>query len=154
MRSKIRGYLAIFIVIVCISGCAINKESEGNEKLISEEVIPLTQVIESDLLHVKKIEVKFSDGNKMIVTDSGHIKNIVSALKSVQLQKLSVSQGAGYLYSLNIYDQEKMINILNTFEINGNFYKPVESKNEQLDKTVIRIGRESIPNLLPGIEIE
>ncbi|HEY2494048.1 MAG TPA: hypothetical protein VGI33_14235 [Paenibacillus sp.] len=122
--------------------------------MISEDVIPLTQVIESELLHVKKIEVKFDDGIKMIVTDSDHIQDIVSTLKSIQLQKLSASQGTGYLYSLNIYDQEKMNTILNTFEINGDFYQPVGSENEQLDKTVIRIGRESIPNLLSGIELE
>ncbi|AJS58179.1 hypothetical protein [Paenibacillus sp. IHBB 10380] len=128
--------------------------NDGNENKINEDVIPLTQVVESELLNVEKIEMKFSDGHTMTVSDLNSIQNIVSTLKSVQLQKLSESTGAGYLYSLHIYDQEKWITMLSTFEINGNSYRPVGNVSDYLHNTVIGLGRERIPNLLSGIELK
>ena len=136
------------LLILCTSfifGCESARNKETKVK-----VMYLTEVLKSDLMNVNRIDVRFGDGNKIEMTDPITIQDIVSKLKSIEVRETK-SKGVGSLFYLELKEADKMYRLGNEFIFNGKTYETIGENAKKLNEAIIKLGRDQIPGLLPGV---
>ncbi|MBU5444785.1 hypothetical protein [Paenibacillus sp. MSJ-34] len=140
-------YMLLFVLFTSITAaCDSAKNDEGEEY-----IMPLIEVIKSDLLHVDGIDVQFADGNKMSITDSKTIQDIILRIKSIRLRETN-SKGVGYLYFLDLKEGDKTYRFDSSLTFDGKTYEAIDDSVKELNDFIIKMGKDKIPGLLPGVE--
>ncbi|GIP30799.1 hypothetical protein [Paenibacillus sp. J2TS4] len=140
-------YIMLFVLFTSITAaCDSTKNDEGEEYIVS-----LIDVIKSDLLNVNGIDVQFADGNKMSITDSKTIQDIILRIKSIRLRETK-SKGVGYLYFLDLKEGDKTYRFDSSLTFDGKTYEAIDDSVKELNDFIIKIGKDKIPGLLPGVE--
>jgi hypothetical protein len=147
---KIRNPVYIFSLLIIIFaslfvGCDSKKNEEAKGKVMS-----LTEVLKSELSSVDGIDVQFGDGNKMEITDAKTIQDIVSQIKSIKVRETK-SKGVGYLYYLDLKQGDKTYRFSSDLTIDGKSYEAIDNTAEKLNDFMVKMGRDQIPGLLPGV---
>lgn len=137
--------LVLLLLAIIAGGC-----SKGNEPELSK----VTDILQDQLANIKQIQVQYADGNKLGIANEETINQIVSELKKLELEYVSLSpQGAGYLYVLTlINDSNKEVAYSNSLYLNGSQYKSTDNRNTELDKWIVSEGRKENPHILSGYE--
>ncbi|WP_138226398.1 hypothetical protein [Paenibacillus algicola] len=135
------------LLFIVISGC----NNENSIKIEPDKVVsPLADKVNFDLMKIKKIEVLFGDGRKLLIDGKEDIDKISKQLILINVEKQQSEIGPGYLYNLEIYEDKNTISVSNnTISIEGENYKPVGDEMNKLNKIIIELGRKQ----LSGIEI-
>ncbi|PTQ57766.1 MAG: hypothetical protein BSOLF_0628 [Candidatus Carbobacillus altaicus] len=108
-------------------------------------------MIKSDLLNVDRIDVQFADGNKMSITDPKTIQDIISQIRSLRLRETN-SKGVGYLYFLDLKEGDKTYRFDSSLTFDGKTYEAIDDSVKELNDFIIKMGKDKIPDLLPGVE--
>lgn len=125
-----------------------------------QKVMSVTDALNSDLSAVDRIEVQFGDGNRLTVTDEAAIRAIVAPLRNIRVRPSvrTLPESVGFRFVLHLHEQGQFRQVSDDFTLNGARF---ELADEQADdqarewrRLVLRLGRESIPNLLPGVSAE
>lgn len=141
----------LFVYTMFNAGCTHGRQPDVRQQ--EGVALYLTDLLNSQLLNVNRIDVQFGDGNKLGITDTDTIQKMVSQLRKIKVRE-STLKGVGYLYELIIYEDDKVYKMNSNLSINGKAYEPVDNEVNELNKIVVKIGRERIPNLLSGIDID
>lgn len=101
--------------------------------------------------------MQFGDGNKLAITDTQTIQDMVSLIKSIEVQgvRKAESNGVGYLYVLHLRDGNQTYRLDSNLTFDGQNYEPIndntsKDKAQKLRDLVLKLGRDEIPGLLPG----
>lgn len=146
-RDAVR-FLYLFILLIT-AGCD-SENGKGNPMVLHELLTPL-------LSNVDRIDIQFSDGTRVTVSNPKTIDEILSQLKEVKVkEKESVKNvGVGYLYYMEFTEGGERLSIRysNTeVRVNRKEYVPVKDEAKKLDQTIIEIGKEKNPELLSGVK--
>ncbi|CCQ98314.1 conserved hypothetical protein [[Clostridium] ultunense Esp] len=151
VNRYVEWFLILFLLLF-IAGCDLTQveNGKGNPMVLHELLTPL-------LSNVDRIEIQFSDGTRVSVSDPERMDGILSQLKEAKVkEKESVeSVGVGYLYYMDFMEGGNRLGVRysNTEVIvNGKEYIPVKNEAKKLDQTIIEIGREKNPELLSGVK--
>jgi len=139
------------LAAAALAGC---EKTSGGKAAVTDPV-PLTSVLGSGLDEVERIEIRYGDGRGLTVTDSETVRGITERLKVVTVRE-SEAKSVGYLYFMDLFvgDQTHRVGDLYT-HLGGRTYETVDDDaSRALNAFVLRIGREQMPDLLPGVSLE
>ncbi|WP_019121995.1 DUF4362 domain-containing protein [Brevibacillus massiliensis] len=139
-------YLLLFVLLALFAAACDGTKTEG-------KVMPLTEVLKSDLSHVDSIEVRFGDGNKMSINDSKTIQDIVSQIEGIRVRETN-SKSVGYLYFLEWKAGDKEYRLDSNLTVDGKTYEAIDDHAKKWNDFLVKMGRDKIPGLLPGVEID
>lgn len=142
------AYMVVLLVLFAsfLSGCGSLENDQTKEK-----IMPLTDVLKSDLSKVDGINLQFSDGNKLSVTDSKTIQDIVSQIKNIKVHE-TISKGVGDLYYLDLNEGNKTYRLNSNLTFGEKTYEATDGNAKKLNELILKLGREKIPGLLPGVK--
>ncbi|QOS77160.1 hypothetical protein JNUCC31_20380 [Paenibacillus sp. JNUCC31] len=142
------AYIVVLLVLFAsfLSGCGSLENDETGEK-----IMPLTDVLKSDLSKVDGIDLQFSDGNKLSITDSKTIQDIVSQIKNIKVQE-TISKGVGYLYYLDLNEGNKTYRLNSNLTFGEKTYEATDNNANKLNEFILKLGRGKIPGLLSGVK--
>ncbi|MDN4600161.1 hypothetical protein P5G61_02895 [Paenibacillus sp. F6_3S_P_1C] len=142
------AYMVVLLVLFAsfLSGCGSLENDKSKEK-----IMPLTDVLKSDLTKVNSIDLQFDDGHKLSVTDSKTIHDIVSQIKNINVQE-TISKGVGYLYYLDLNEGNKTYRLNSNLTFGEKTYEATDDNAYKLNEFILKLGREKIPGLLPGVK--
>lgn len=115
---------------------------------------PLTEVLGTDFSGIAKIEVRYGDGKLLTIKDQEQIKSITEKLRAIQV---SVSYDQipryGYSYYMKLYkeDSKEPAFVLGSSFMQDNIRLEAGPEGQELNEYMVKLGRTSIPNLLPGL---
>lgn len=146
MMKKLK--LGLIVIILCsLIGC------NQNDNRRHESGKSIGNVLKVNLSQITRINIRFGDGYLLQVEDADTISEITGILGQITLSK-SVNQenGTGYLYYLDLYSGKRVVRFINTLDLNGIIYSDSSGQLGTLNKTVIELGRKTVPNLLEGVK--
>lgn len=119
-----------------------------------QDEIDLQELLRTDFSGIIKMEVRFGDGNRMVIEEASTIYTIVASLKSIRLKKLHPQspEPVGYLYYMDISSDSQTVRYSKFVHDEHATYQSIGPKSKELDELIVKIGREKIPGLLSGIE--
>lgn len=145
--QKKRICIAVLLLHTLLNfGCTNYQQTE-------RDTMYLTSVLKSQLLNVSRIDIQFGDGNKMSITDSDTIQKLVSQIRKIKVRESTLKK-VGNLYVLKLNEDNEVYEIDSNLSVNGKAYEAIDNHASEFNKMVVKIGREKIPNLLPGIKLE
>ncbi len=117
----------------------------------STKLFPLAGILQDDFSVVAQIDVQFKDKKKLMINDKDQINEIVRQMKEINLEK-SEDQSLiiGYLYFLDLSVGDKKVRYSSNLHFDHTRYQD-NQQTKELDKFIVKFGRETFPNLLPGI---
>jgi len=108
---------------------------------------------QTDFSKVTKIEVRYSDGNLLKIEDPSTINTITSTLSGIRLHPLSLNSPvpAGFLYYMDLTIASRTVRYSRFLNDGDTIYQSTDPQAKQLDDLILKLGKEKIPQLLPGL---
>lgn len=120
--------------------------------LSPQDEISLQDFLHTDFSGITRIEVRYGDGNLMTIEDPSTIYKIVSMLKGIRLQKSPSPLPVGSLYYMDLTSGSQTVRYSRYVVNDHATYQSMDPQSKQLDEQILKVGRENIPGLLPGLE--
>ncbi|WP_028987804.1 hypothetical protein [Thermicanus aegyptius] len=151
VNRYVEWFLILFILLFS-AGCDLSQVEHGKGNPMA-----FHELLTTDLSKADRVEIQFSDGTRVSVSDPKTMDEMISQLEEVKVkEKESVeSVGVGSLYYMDFMERENRLGVRygNTeVTVNGKEYIPVKDEAKKLDQTIIEIGREKNPELLSGVK--
>jgi len=141
----------VVLAAAVLAGCAGRPGGPASET----DPVPLTAVLGIDLDTVERIEIRYGDGRGLMVTDSETVRGIADRLKAVTVRE-SEAESVGYLYFMDLFqgDQTRRVGDRYT-HLDDRTYETVQNEaGRALNAFILSLGRERMPDLLPGISVD
>ncbi|WP_054954784.1 hypothetical protein [Paenibacillus dakarensis] len=138
----------ISLILLILVGCSDQSEQVD----LDQGVMPLTDLMGTDFENISKIDVTYGDGNKLVIDKMNEIDQIADKLRQMSAEQASLP-GPGYLYFLDIYQEDKVFRIGDTITLDKRTFKLVGREVDELNKKMVEMGRKKFPDLLPGIDL-
>ncbi|MFD0696897.1 hypothetical protein ACFQZT_22780 [Paenibacillus sp. GCM10027628] len=117
----------------------------------NEPAVALSSLLKTNFEPIKQIDIRYGDGKSLTLTDEKVLERIASMLKKIELTPARDQRTViGFLYFMDITIGDRKIRYENDLRF-GDLKYLHNFLTQELNDEIVRIGREKIPNLLPGI---
>jgi len=119
----------------------------------THEEMTLAEYLDTDFSGITRIDVRYGDGNQMTIEDAATLHELIALLEETRLIKANAPVPVGSLYYLDLTIRTQTVRYSRQFYRDHAAYHAMDPQAKQLDERVIKLGRENIPGLLPGVEL-